>query len=278
MCFGGASVQNRKLNLTTSWVTKTSGGILCFAAASKAISLVYGLYSSPWPLESKTAVLILANFELISGVILISGLFPRFSSYLGFFIFSTFLIFLMASTYLQKPSCACFGSIEVPPVFMVIIDLVFVLMFLMAIFFQRHSSLSKAVKSFSFLIYFLILIFSVISINLFVGSGLQPNMLSLSTGKVDLGWVSPGGTAKGSFTLKNSLKDVVSIDFIDSTCSCLRVDLANATLNPGESAIINLIVDLKSEPDFVGELLIKIKGFSSEKKIVFEVGATLRVK
>jgi hypothetical protein len=37
-------------------------------------------------------------------------------------------------------------------------------------------------------------------------------------------------------------------------------------------------VDLKSEPDFVGELLIKIKGFSSEKKIVFEVGATLRVK
>lgn len=278
MSFGGASVQNRKLNLTTSWVTKMSGGILCFAAASKAISLVYGLYSSPWPLESKTAVLILANFELISGVILISGLFPRFSSYLGFFIFSTFLIFLMASTYLQKPSCACFGSIEVPPVFMVIIDLVFVLMFLMAIFFQRHSSLSKSVKSFSFLIYFLILIFSVISINLFVGSGLQPNMLSLSTGKVDLGWVSPGGTAKGSFTLKNSLKDVVSIDFIDSTCSCLRVDLANATLNPGESAIINLIVDLKSEPDFVGELLIKIKGFSSEKKIVFEVGATLRVK
>ena len=78
--------------------------------------------------------------------------------------------------------------------------------------------------------------------------------------------------------MKNSLKDVVSIDFIDSTCSCLRVDLANSTLNPGELAIINLIVDLKSEPDFVGELLIKIKGFSSEKKLVFEVGATLRVK
>ena len=101
---------------------------------------------------------------------------------------------------------------------------------------------------------------------------------------VDLVEVAPGGAVSQSrnrhgavpvatefrhaMTISNPTVDRAAISSFKLSCECATLQPANLIVEPGEQEICHLLVDLRKESTFVGELGIEINGMNEQGGVV----------
>jgi len=85
-----------------------------------------------------------------------------------------------------------------------------------------------------------------------------------------MGEVAQGGRRDATFTLTNSGTQAIQLARIDTSCSCLTVDVP-LHISPGEQVEGRAKLDLRDEPNFTGEVAIEITGWTSAGEQAFLV-------
>ena len=85
---------------------------------------------------------------------------------------------------------------------------------------------------------------------------------------LDLGTISPGSPAAGSLRLVNPSAQTWRITRVESSCPCLRVSPTEFEVKPGQSITLDVVCDLRSEPDFRGGLLIEVNGLQADGDVL----------
>ncbi len=91
-----------------------------------------------------------------------------------------------------------------------------------------------------------------------------------------MGEVASSGRKQATFTLTNPGTQTVELTRIDSSCPCLKMDVPTH-LAPGEHVEGRVNLDLRDEPDFMGELAIEVTGRTNTGESAFLVVVNVRV-
>jgi Protein of unknown function (DUF1573) len=78
----------------------------------------------------------------------------------------------------------------------------------------------------------------------------RPFPLEISPDPVSLGVVRSGQKASATLTLVNRGLQVLAIERIETSCSCLMITPESIRIGPGESKVLMLEFDPSAEPDF----------------------------
>lgn len=101
-------------------------------------------------------------------------------------------------------------------------------------------------------------------------------LLDASPSRVDMGEVALGGRKQSTFSLTNPGSQAVELAKIESSCPCLIVDVPSR-IAPGEQVVGCAKLDLRDDPNFIGDVAIEIKGWTSAGKLAFFVTADVYV-
>jgi hypothetical protein len=102
------------------------------------------------------------------------------------------------------------------------------------------------------------------------GEGDQSSLpLVPSQSKLNLGQVAPGSQKSFTFWLTNRSDVLVEVIEIASSCDCLKVELPKRLLTPGQKVEGRVELDLRKEPQFLGNLGISVKGRGKKGETVF---------
>jgi hypothetical protein len=95
--------------------------------------------------------------------------------------------------------------------------------------------------------------------------------LPLVSSKADgnLGRVAPGSQTSRTFWLTNRSVIPVEVAEVTSSCDCLRVELPDRLVAPGQQVAGRIELDLRKEPHFVGNLGISVEGRGKKGETVF---------
>jgi len=93
-----------------------------------------------------------------------------------------------------------------------------------------------------------------------------------SEDKLKLDQVAPGGQKQCAFRLMNRSATPVAIAEVETSCDCLKIDLPQRLVPPGEEVSGRALLDLRNDPYFTGQLRISVKGRSKSGKMVFALG------
>ena len=85
---------------------------------------------------------------------------------------------------------------------------------------------------------------------------------------LDLGAIPPGSPVAGSLRLVNPSARTWRIARIESSCPCLRVSPTKFEIQPRQSITLDVVCDLRSEPDFRGDLLIEVNGLQADGDVL----------
>ena len=85
---------------------------------------------------------------------------------------------------------------------------------------------------------------------------------------LDLGTIPPGSPVTGSLRLVNPSARIWRIARVETSCSCLRVSPTRFVVKPGQSTTLDVVCDLRSEPDFRGDLLIEVNGLQADGDVL----------
>jgi hypothetical protein len=99
--------------------------------------------------------------------------------------------------------------------------------------------------------------------------------LAINPDPVSLGVLNAGQAARAMITLRNPGPQPVSVERIETGCSCLRVGPAPIRLGPGESAALTVAFDPSHDPDFRGMLSIDVDGHDATGSLVFRTCVNL---
>lgn len=100
--------------------------------------------------------------------------------------------------------------------------------------------------------------------------------LTASPKSQDLGTLIRRGKRNYEVTVRNCTTRALRIEKIEVTCNCMTVEPQQVVLAPGEAVQLTVRVDLNDEPDFIGKLLLGIRGIAYTGE-VFESTATVSV-
>jgi hypothetical protein len=90
-----------------------------------------------------------------------------------------------------------------------------------------------------------------------------------SEANLNLGQVAPGSQKSRTFWLTNRSAATVEVVEVTSSCDCLKVDLPERNLAPGKTEEGRVELDLRKEPQFLGNLGISVKGKGKSGETVF---------
>ncbi len=104
--------------------------------------------------------------------------------------------------------------------------------------------------------------------------------LPLIPSEVDpnLGKVAPGSQKSRVIWLTNQSTAPVEIVEIETSCECLRAELPERTLAPGQKVEGRLELDLRKEPQFLGNLGIIVTGRGKTGETVFAMEVHVAVE
>jgi hypothetical protein len=94
---------------------------------------------------------------------------------------------------------------------------------------------------------------------------------------VSLGVVGIGQEARADLTLANPGSQALTIERVETSCSCLTIAPRSIRIAPGESKTLSLEFDPSEEPDFRGGLSIDVTGFAAGG-VAFHTRAKLEVR
>jgi len=95
---------------------------------------------------------------------------------------------------------------------------------------------------------------------------------------IDLGETGQADSLLVPLSLQNRTKRAVEISRISASCPCVSVELENRSVASGESLTVSLRVDLTSEPNFVGDLVVTVDGYEAVAGKLFELSVLLHVR
>jgi hypothetical protein len=98
-----------------------------------------------------------------------------------------------------------------------------------------------------------------------------------SAARLNLGRVAPGSQKALAFWLTNRSAAPVDVVEITSSCDCLRVDLPERNLVPGQKVEGRIELDLRKERQFLGNLCISVKGRGKNGEMVFAMEVHVEV-
>lgn len=94
---------------------------------------------------------------------------------------------------------------------------------------------------------------------------------------LNLGQVAPGSQKSLAFWLTNRSAASVNVAEITSSCDCLKVDLPERGLAPGERVEGRIELDLRKEPQFLGKLSIRLTGRGKKGETLFSMEVQVAV-
>ena len=255
-------------------------GILMVAAVLKIIGLAYNVVPGHgWMSHSaiqSSAVII----ELILGVWLISGRTKSVAWLFATLLFMLFAIVSFVSSYQGLPSCNCFGSISLNPIWVCLFDAGIVAALLLVR--PSRADVASEVAQYGLPAAYTALAFLTISILWYVTDADQYyNRIVLGKilhveSAVDFGEVEPKSIVTESIVVHNSGQQPVTIVGGTSTCSCI-VSETPVSLSPGESGSVNLTIKVPSE--FQGQVYYNIElwtDYSRQPRLPVRVGFTVQ--
>jgi Protein of unknown function (DUF1573) len=95
---------------------------------------------------------------------------------------------------------------------------------------------------------------------------------------VSFGILLPNQSADAKIILRNPSPQAVTVDRIETSCHCLRVEKQPIKLLAEESVTLVLRFDSSDDPGFRGGLSIGVAGRDSTGGIVFETHADVEVR
>ena len=97
--------------------------------------------------------------------------------------------------------------------------------------------------------------------------------------RLDLGVIPRGGRASIPVFVHNPEPSPVMVAAVAASCECLRVQLADRAIGPGEAVAATVAVDMRNDPKFVGGLLLRaegqVEGRPAGPAFVIQVGVTV---
>lgn len=91
-----------------------------------------------------------------------------------------------------------------------------------------------------------------------------------------MGKVAQAGHKEATFTLKKTSGRTIELTRIDTSCECLTVDLP-LRVRPDELAVGRAKLDLRNEPQSMGNVAIEIMGWTSTSEQAFRVVVEVRI-
>ncbi len=93
--------------------------------------------------------------------------------------------------------------------------------------------------------------------------------LSLSATDIDFGIVPQGGQKSYFLEVRNDSDTVVELATIETSCDCLGLSVTRRSIEIGEAVLACVVLDLASEPDFIGPLAIELRGVAKDGTSAF---------
>lgn len=101
--------------------------------------------------------------------------------------------------------------------------------------------------------------------------------LAAEPASIELGTLARGSSKSFSYRLKSNSTKHIRL-WTEFSCDCLRLSPDPREIGPGQSLMVNGVLDLSHEPDFVGRLCSVIKGNSLDGGTKYQVVVTLTVQ
>ena len=86
-----------------------------------------------------------------------------------------------------------------------------------------------------------------------------------------LGHAAPGSQKSLAFWLTNRSTTPVEVAEITTSCDCLKIELPERTLAPGQKVEGRIELDLRKEPQFIGNLGILVDGTGRKGEPLFSM-------
>jgi hypothetical protein len=252
-----------------------TGLILLFASLMKELALADTTISQPWPSIDWRLSLAASVFELFLGVWLIAGIFPTTVRRVALVCFLGFAGVALFKAIRGEVSCGCFGGIAVAPWLVFVLDVAIVSALLR---FPPVAS-NRPVDGVRIRLASGVVVLAV-AFGVGAGWGRDGRMpLRAVPDRIDLGEVRQGGIASGQLELVNDGRAPVQMASFRSSCPCLTATLPEWELMPGETTVVQLLLDMSREPQFTGRLGIELRGVSAgSQSEAFRVVVKARVE
>lgn len=220
----------------------------------------------------------LVEFELLLGMWLISGWQASQARKVALATFSVFLVVAVYRAANGASSCACFGRLEVSSRFAVVLDIGALVAISVWIPGPRDTT-TKGARAKAVLSLILLLILLLAGAPLVIlsrqdkAAPLQP-----SSSVIDMGEMLASGTGEVQFTLQNRGTVATEVSRIEASCSCLTVRVPGRIEPDSVEVMVQARLDLAGEPDFIGDLVITVRGLTADGEVAFAVLIKVRVR
>jgi hypothetical protein len=205
-------------------------------------------------------------FELAFGSWLLAGLYRHLTRWIALAWFTSLAAVALAQAAGGAPSCACLGAIHANPWLMFAFDVVAVVA--LGWWSPHDSSASQLFPA--------ILCLSLLPAAGFLSLAAVPAPEPLFA-EIDLGDIAQGGQKQRAFQVVNTSGAFVDVAAIETSCPCASVHLDRTGVRPGQSLTGKASLDLRSKPDFVGELSIEAKAVTTRGRVAFLLRIWARV-
>jgi hypothetical protein len=245
------------------------GLLLLTAAALKGHQLATDPIRGRGILESFWFLTAVIEFELLFGLWLLFGLYARHTRFAAVGVFAVFACVSLLQALRGQPTCGCFGKLSIDPWYTCAIDSAAVVCLLLAkkgralepeIAFDQAATVPARVWA--------SLLVSAAILSCVGGASLwfirQRNRtenaqqtLVVSDGALDFGEVWCQRRFPWTLPLYNASPEPITITGLEASCACTSVDGTPMTVRPGETAALQLQLDLqpKRPAEFSGGVL-----------------------
>jgi uncharacterized membrane protein YphA (DoxX/SURF4 family) len=205
-------------------------------------------------------------FELAFGCWLLAGLYRRLTRWLALGWFTSLAAVVLAQALGGAPSCACFGELHAHPWLMFAFDVAAVAA--LGMWTPNDHSSRKLLSA--------ALCLSLLPAAGFVALAGASHEQTIFA-EIDLGDIAQGGQKQQRFQCRNDSGAFVEVAAIETSCPCASIRLERSGVAAGEHLAGNVTLDLRTRPQFAGNLVIEAKGVSGRERAAFMLVIRARV-
>jgi hypothetical protein len=197
-------------------------------------------------------------FELAFGCWLLAGLYRHLTRWIALAWFTSLAAVALAQAVGGAPSYACLGAIHTNPWWMFAFDGFAVAA--LGLWSPHESSTRRHFPA--------ILCLSLLPAVGFLSLASVPAPEPIFA-EIDLGDIAQGGQKQQAFQVVNTSGALVEVATVATSCPCASVHLDRTGVRPGQSLTGKASLDLRSKPDFAGNLAIEAKGLTWHGRVAF---------
>lgn len=233
------------------------GLVLLVAAGLKAHQLATEPILGRGILNSPLFLIGLVEFELLLGVWLLFGLYPRYTRLAAVGVFAVFACVSLLQALRGQPTCGCFGKVAIDPWYTFAFDSVAVVCLLViknVRGLQRETVFGEAAtvpaRVWASLLVSAVILSCIGGASLwFIGqrhrTGTGQHTLIVNDAALDFGEVWCQRRFPRTLPLYNAGPQSLTITGLEASCACTSADSLPVTVRPGETAALQLQLDLR---------------------------------